>query len=52
MLGAVREVGFDSVTHYVFLPDWKGPPLQDYADYKLRVPSGIPFIKGYQYERL
>lgn len=31
VIGAVREVGFDSVTHYVFLPDWKGPPQQDYA---------------------
>ena len=31
VIGAVREVGFDSVTHYVFLPDWKGPKQQDYA---------------------
>ena len=29
-IGVVRDVGFDSVTHYVFLPDWKGPFLQDY----------------------
>lgn len=28
----VREVGFDSVTHYVHLPDWKGPFQQDYAE--------------------
>ena len=28
--GVVRDLGFDSVTHYVFLPDWKGPPQQDY----------------------
>lgn len=27
----VREVGFDSVTHYVLLPDWRGALLQDYA---------------------
>ena len=27
----VRELGFDSVTNYVFLPDWKGAFLQDYA---------------------
>lgn len=24
------EMGFDSVTHYVFLPDWKGEHLQDF----------------------
>ena len=29
-LPVVRELGFDSVTHYVFLPEWKGPPTQDY----------------------
>lgn len=28
----LRAIGFDSVTHYVHLPDWKGPLLQDYAD--------------------
>jgi hypothetical protein len=29
---ALRGIGFDSVTHYVFLPVWKGgPTLQDYA---------------------
>ena len=32
-LPLVREIGFDSVTHYVFLPDWKGPLVQDYAEY-------------------
>jgi hypothetical protein len=30
-LPLVRAIGFDSVTHYVFLPDWKGPFEQDYA---------------------
>ena len=30
VLPLVREVGFDSVTHYVNLPEWKGPPRQDY----------------------
>ena len=30
-LPMVRGIGFDSVTHYVFLPDWKGPFEQDYA---------------------
>ncbi len=29
----VAEVGFDSVTHYVHLPDWKGPLEQDYRRY-------------------
>jgi hypothetical protein len=32
VIGGVRALGFDSVTHYVLLPDWKGPPLQDYAE--------------------
>lgn len=27
----LRDVGFDSVTHYVHLPEWKGPQFQDYA---------------------
>jgi hypothetical protein len=26
------DVGFDAVTHYVHLPEWKGPFLQDYAE--------------------
>jgi len=30
IIGRVRELGFDSVTHYVLLPEWKGPRLQDY----------------------
>jgi hypothetical protein len=33
VLPLVHEIGFDSVTHYVFLPDWKGPFVQDYAEY-------------------
>lgn len=32
-LPVVREIGFDSVTHYVLLPDWKGPFEQDYREY-------------------
>jgi hypothetical protein len=52
-LPLVRELGFDSVTHYVFLPDWKGPFLQDYAHYAaLRASqwaafaetSGLPYM--------
>ncbi len=27
----LKEIGFDSVTHYVRLPDWKGPRLQDFS---------------------
>lgn len=30
-IGHLEKIGFDSVTHYVLLPDWKGPPEQDYA---------------------
>ncbi|MDD2998131.1 MAG: glycoside hydrolase family 99-like domain-containing protein [Candidatus Riflebacteria bacterium] len=26
----LKKIGFDSVTHYVFLPDWSGDYLQDY----------------------
>jgi len=29
-LPLLRECGFDSVTHYVLLPEWKGEFLQDY----------------------
>lgn len=29
-LPVYRRVGFDSVTHYVYLPHWKGDYLQDY----------------------
>lgn len=31
-ISQVRDVGFDSVAHYVHLPDWKGARIQDYAD--------------------
>jgi hypothetical protein len=27
----LKALGFDSVSHYVFLPEWKGDWLQDYA---------------------
>lgn len=36
VIGALRDTGFDAVTHYVHLPDWKGPFLQDYGDCALR----------------
>jgi len=32
-LPLVADIGFDSVSHYVFLPDWKGPFEQDYRHY-------------------
>jgi hypothetical protein len=32
VIGTLAAAGFDSVTHYVRLPDWKGPFLQDYEE--------------------
>jgi len=32
VIGRLREVGFDSVTHYVLLPEWRGELLQDYDE--------------------
>jgi len=32
MIGHVQALGFDAVTNYVLLPDWKGEFLQDYAE--------------------
>jgi hypothetical protein len=53
LLPRLREIGFDAVTHYVFLPRWKGEFLQDYsveaaaragewAGYSRR--SGLPYF--------
>lgn len=53
VLPQVRAIGFDSVTHYVLLPDWKGPFEQDYRQYAtLRASqwrhfgdaSGLPYM--------
>ncbi len=53
VLPGLRAVGFDSVTHYVLLPDWKGPFQQDYREYaELRASqwqqfardSGLPYM--------
>lgn len=53
VLPLVRELGFDSVTHYVLLPDWKGPFEQDYREYAERRSgewasfgerSGLPYM--------
>ncbi len=52
VVASLRDVGFDSVTHYVHLPVWKGRPLQDYrieaaaragewAGFRAR--SGLPY---------
>jgi hypothetical protein len=30
VIESLAQIGFDSVTHYVLLPDWKGPLQQDY----------------------
>jgi len=30
VIADLGAIGFDSVTHYVLLPEWKGEPLQDY----------------------
>ena len=32
VVGQLARVGFDSATHYVLLPDWKGAFLQDYEE--------------------
>lgn len=32
VIGDIKALGFDSVTHYVFMPDWRGELLQDYAE--------------------
>lgn len=53
VIGSLVELGFDSVTHYVFLPEWKGPKLQDYDEMaRLRAGqwasfgarSGLPYM--------
>ena len=52
-IGDVASIGFDSVTHYVFLPEWKGPSLQDYREMAARregewsgfgARSGLPYM--------
>lgn len=32
MIDEFKKAGFDSVSHYVWLPDWKGKHKQDYGD--------------------
>ena len=52
-LPLLKELGFDSVTHYVHLPDWRGPSLQDYSERALHCAgewqhfadaSGLPYM--------
>ena len=40
----VRDIGFDSVTNYVLLPDWKGPLQQDYSEGAARRAADWPRI--------
>ncbi len=54
VIARLREIGFDSVTHYVRLPYWRGPALQDnYAEVAARRAtewdgyarvSGLPYL--------
>jgi hypothetical protein len=45
LLGEVRAIGFDSTTHYVHLPVWRGGPyLQDYATEAARRAEAWPSI--------
>ena len=38
----LASLGFDSVTHYVFLPEWKGEWLQDYGEAAARKAAQWP----------
>lgn len=53
IIGQLDSIGFDSVTHYVLLPEWKGAGLQDYAECALarsrewsrfQLESGLPYM--------
>ena len=53
VIDQVREVGFDSVTHYVLLPEWRGPRIQEYEACALKRAgewegyarsSGLPYM--------
>lgn len=48
-----RTIGFDAVTHYVLLPEWKGPSLQDYracAEARARQWAGFSERTGLPYD--
>jgi hypothetical protein len=43
----LREIGFDSVTHYVFLPEWRGKRIQDFERaYKTKCKDWYRFPKA------
>jgi hypothetical protein len=42
---ALRRIGFDSVTHYVLLPEWKGPGQQDYLQCAQRCARQWPLFR-------
>lgn len=53
VIGRMAAVGFDAVSHYVLLPDWTGPSLQDYEAYAVlragewdgyAAASGLPYV--------
>jgi hypothetical protein len=53
LIGEVGAIGFDSVTHYVLLPEWRGPSLQEYESCAVRragewagyaARSGLPYM--------
>jgi len=46
VIGQLAPAGFDSVTHYVHLPDWKGPLLQDYEERAIARASEWPSLES------
>jgi len=49
----LRQIGFDSVTHYVFLPEWSGPYHQDFSEcarakaarwHDYQPATGLPYV--------
>ncbi|MHC4598596.1 MAG: glycoside hydrolase family 99-like domain-containing protein [Planctomycetota bacterium] len=53
LIGQMRDVGFDSMTHYVLLPFWKGEFLQDYetcAHLRAGEWAGFPEASGLPYD--
>lgn len=53
VVGRVKEAGFDAVSHYVLLPEWRGPSLQAYDACARRraaqwagfaAASGLPYL--------
>jgi len=40
----LKQIGFDSVTHYLLLPEWKGPEQQDYLQRARRCSQKWPLF--------